>query len=559
MNGPNSEMAQGSQLNEVGGASDESLDKAPHSGRATRLTEPEQSPASSDGSPLDIETLRHPAEYSRLILAVSASIIGVGVLLLIFVIVYSTSLVELAGVFALLLLLVVGIIWLFLIVGRARLLGNCLFVSHLSLPQLQQVVDTVRNRVGYSRRVDIYVSDSVDHPVTLATFMGTRILILKAGTVADLETEDNRQQLEFVLGSVFGALKARHRQFILLSVLLEFETKLKVLNVFLTPYFRATVYTGDQIGAACCGSVTAALAAMNRLMVGKELASNVALEGVLNQAVKVRKRLLPRLGQLDSTTPHLTNRYLNLLAFMASKFPEEMNAYVTSLDSPSRELLAELNDTSIHGRSLRPARAVLATAALVTVSVLALLGLGMSQWRSEIVAAFEPAPTATPMPAPTQEPAPAPPEPTRTTSFGLSILLSVIPNEVEPCQETTVEAEFRQGVREISCSPSSLDSLHYVQYESEASMREDYLSIVPTTLPGSDCSAGPSSLAYNFRTSSGVSDLSCYENQGGSIVFVWTSKVTNIFGDSHLLGICTSRSLDYPQIYAEWRALISRT
>lgn len=559
MSGDSPEIGQDSLQEKVGAIPKESLRVAQFPGQTTQLVESAQPSGRGDGSPLDIDKLRHPSEYSRLVLAVTASIIGVGVLVLILVIVYSTPLFELAGVVVLILLPVIGIIWLVLVVARARLLGNSLLLSRDSLPQLQQVVDTVRHRVGYNRRVDIYVSDSVDQPVTLATFMGTRVLILKASTVADLQTEDNRPQLEFVLGSVFGALKARHQQFILLSVLLEFETKLKVLNVFLSPYFRSTVYTGDQIGAACCGSVTAALAAMNRLMVGKELGSSVLLDGLLNQAAEVRKHLLPRLGQLESAVPHLTNRYLNLLAFMAAEFPQEMNAYLSSLDSPPRELLAALNDTSVHGKSPRTRRAVLATAALVTVIVLALLGLGMREWRPEIMAAIEPTPT--PTPAPTQESRPTTPEPTvsQTTSLGLTFLLSVVPNDVEPCQEITVEAKFRQGVRELSCSPSNLDSLHYIQYRSEANMRADYLSIVPTTLPGSDCRVGPSGLAYDVSTSYGVQDLSCYENQNGSIVFVWTSTFTNIFGDYHLLGICTSRSLDYPGIYEHWEALVSRS
>jgi hypothetical protein len=552
-------------------AQDEALSMAGRSAPTGRLPEPEQQSEHRAGPPLDVNALRHPAEYSRLVLAAATAVVAPGVMVMFIVIVLATGPLELLGLAALLLAVAVATLWLFLVTGRAHLLGNSLLVSHESLPELQGVVDTVRDHVGYSRRVDVYVSEAAEKPVMLATFMGTRILILKSTTVSDLQTEANLPQLKFLLGSEFGALKARHQQFILLSVLLEFETKLKILNIFLAPYFRATVYTGDQIGAACCGSLPAAVAMLNRLMVGKELGSSVLSEGVVNQAAVVRKRWLPRLEQMNSTTPHLTNRYLNLMAFMAANFPEETKAYLDSLDEPARGRLTAFNESSTHRTGYKTSVAALtAVAALITALVLVLTGLGMAQWRSEILAAIEPAPSSSPSPEPepgptfpVPEPSPTFPvpeaSPTTSNRLPLYLLLTAIPDEVEPCRQVIVEAAFGQGaVLEVECSPVNFDSLTYVEYESVAELEASYASIVPASLPGADCSAVPSSLVYDISTSNGVRALSCYENQNGAIVFVWTSTIRSALGDSHLLGICTSNSRAYERMYEEWEILVTR-
>lgn len=83
---------------------------------------------------------------------------------------------------------------------------------------------------------------------------------------------------------------------------------------------------------------------------------------------------------------------------MAAEFPQETKVYLSSLDRPSRELLAALNDASVHGKAPKSRNAVIAVAAaaLTTLIVLAMFGLGMTQWRAEIVAALEPSLTPVP-------------------------------------------------------------------------------------------------------------------------------------------------------------------
>lgn len=510
---------------------------------------------------LDINQLRHPTEFSRLVLALTAAFVTVGLVVLAIVLVFGTEQVAPLGAAVLLpAVLFLGsitmILWLTVLTTRARMLGNSLLVSDESLPYMQQVVDHVRGRVGYFRRVDIYISDAQDDPVRLLKFLGIRVLILKSSAVADLQAEERRPELEFFLGSIFGSLTARHQHFILLRILLELETRLKVLNIFLAPYYRATVYTGDQIGVACCGSVPAAIAMMNRLLVGNELSKSVQLDGILSQAVQVRKRWAPRWTQLFVTTPNLTNRYLNLVAFTAVKFPRETDSYLSSREAPTRELTAALGAVSLRWKAPRPRRALLVSAATLTTAAILVLGaVAMTQWRDRILEAVAPSPV--PGTTPLVEPMPGPTPITTDIEASPARLLESIPDGVEPCQEAVVSPGIGQGaIGGLQCSPIYLDSFDYIQYRELSDMQSAYYSTIPSSLPGTDCRVGPSGVEFSTNNY-GIIELSCYQEQAGEIVFVWTYASDEYPTDVHLLGIARSSDLGYSQMYEEWVLVIS--
>ncbi|MDQ6740854.1 MAG: hypothetical protein M3021_10995, partial [Actinomycetota bacterium] len=350
------------------------------------------------GPVMDIRRLQHPYEYSRLLLALSSTVIVFGaVVLWIFIVLPELAVPYLAPVVLVLLLLAIAI-WLVVLVRRARLLGGAILVAPETLPRLADVVQSVRTGLDYRRRVDVYVAEKASGPVSMFNFMGTRIILLEGGLVADLQQDAKRPQLVFLLGSKFGQLTARHRQFTLLVAWLEGQESLKFLNLFLAPYFRATTYSGDQIGAACCNDIQAAGAMMNRLLVGKELSPSLVISGVLDQAARVRTRWLPRFSQLAMNEPHLTNRYLNLMAFAAQRSPVPAQAYFDTLDPATRQRLTKAIQDSPHGRtpgrSRKTVQAVIA--ALATAAALVFTGFVGTQARTMLLTAAEDSVTVEP-------------------------------------------------------------------------------------------------------------------------------------------------------------------
>jgi hypothetical protein len=293
--------------------------------------------------PLDIRSLLHPSENSRLVLALSVSLFVFAVVAIGLIAGHESSL-----LFEIILVLAAtgGSIWWFLQLARSRLLGGAVRVSDASLPELQAVFDEVRARLDYHRDIDVYIMDKVTGGSALTSYLGTRIIQVEGGLVAELLEEGHRAELTYLIGRHIGQLKAKHTRLQWILIVISAVDSLKFLQLFLAPYFRATAKSGDQIAAACCGDIRATARMMNRLLVGKELGPRLDIKGVLDQAVTVRSRWLPRLAQLFQNLPHATNRYLNLLAFFAQTAPDEINAWRATLDPATANRLAAVLDAS---------------------------------------------------------------------------------------------------------------------------------------------------------------------------------------------------------------------
>lgn len=239
-------------------------------------------PRSSEGTPapaISIAALRHPSEESRLRLALAATAIVFGV---------AAELVVAAagwlalGILAGVLVLFGALIWLGLQIYRARLLGHAVKVTPDSLPELHSALEDVRARLDYHRRVDVYVIEKANPSTQLTSYLGTRVLVLEGNLIADLVNEDPAR-ITFLLARFIGALKARHDRFTPVLVVLMTIESLKFLFFFLAPYYRATVYSGDQIAQVACGSFPAALSTTERLLAGKQIEGQLRAPGLIGQ------------------------------------------------------------------------------------------------------------------------------------------------------------------------------------------------------------------------------------------------------------------------------------
>jgi len=315
----------------------------------------------------DIRLLLHPSERSRyhLAMAVLTSVLGSFAIL-----VFAAGGVVALGTGAVVIVMLSISTWVGIQVFRARLLGNAVRVTEQSLPELERLVRDIRGVLSYDRPIDVYVVEHGGSPATLTSYLGQRVIVLEGGLVAELLKSERRPELTFLIARFVGALKARHMRFSPALVVLQGIEQLQFLNLFLMPYERATAYSGDQIGLACCGDLRPSLGVLNRLLVGKELTPQLAVRGVLDQAAEVRRRRLPRLAQLFSGWPHLTNRYLNLLAFASVTNSRGLAEFRGAIgDDPDRHFAAALKPWK---RPARGGRRILSPLAACVVTALVL-------------------------------------------------------------------------------------------------------------------------------------------------------------------------------------------
>jgi hypothetical protein len=304
---------------------------------ASRIAPAPRITAPAPRSTPSIEPLLHPTEPSRLALALLAS--GLALLFPFLIIIHTGGI----GVIIVTLAIIVGTIWVTIQLSRARLLGRSVRVDKSTFPEVDAIVADVCATLDYRRRIEVYITEKAT-PTSIVTtsLLGTRLIVIEGGLVADLLQPGKQPQLTFLIGRSIGALRARHMRLEILIRILEAAEVLKYVAPFIRPYYRATAYSGDQIGMMCCSDLEAALEATRRLLVGSEMAAKVNAGVAVPQALLVKQRLLPRLVQLLAVEPHVTNRYANLLCFGRYHAPELWAQMVDTLDEYERRCLEEI-------------------------------------------------------------------------------------------------------------------------------------------------------------------------------------------------------------------------
>ena len=277
-----------------------------------------------------VRPLLHPTEQSRLALALVASVAALGLPLLLLV---SVGGVRLLVYIAIGLGFFLGSIWLATQMARARLLGCSVRVDDFTFPEFQELIDDVCETLHYDQPIEVYVADKITSGIVMMSLLGTRMILIEGSLLADLMAPDKRAQLVFLIGRHVGALRAKLTRLDLVVLIMQSAEVLKYVTPFILPYYRAIAYSGDQIGMMCCGSPEASFEATRRLLVGGEMASQLVDGSVLPQALLVKRRLLSRLAQLLSASPHITNRYANLVCFARYHDPAAWRMLQAKMDS----------------------------------------------------------------------------------------------------------------------------------------------------------------------------------------------------------------------------------
>ena len=522
----------------------------PASGPAAQLSAARARPA------LDVRRLKHPSEPSRFALAASASILLVGLGLLL--VVRLTGIIGVAALGATL-LVVLGSVWWAVQVHRASLLGAAARVTPETFPVLSEAADEIRQQVGYARPVEIFVIAHTEAPARLTSFFGTHVLLMEGDLVADLVKPENRPQLDFVLATFFGKLKVKALAWAPLLIAIDSLRLPQVLNFIIAPWERATVYTGDQVAATCCGSLDESIIALNRLPVGKELAHSVGMSGLLDQAASVRRRWLPRLQQLYSRYPHLTNRYLNLLSFADHSVSEQAHTFRERLspitDARVKDVSAKL--TRLHKRGPRRALPISAIGTSLALLGLAAFWIFSSVPQKDaltlgsIFAGSTPAPVAsTPTPSDTSSASsgtlsPSPESP----SDPVSALESHVPvTFANTCSAVTPQTAMTGLIAAITCAPSAYGypaSVQYYQYDNSTDMNVAFENDAYGVTEGGTCDQAGQRGAYHFTNDPSAGLWACYYNTSNQGLMIWTNA------DLDILTVA-SDPVETPQQLNDW-------
>lgn len=295
-------------------------------------------------SPDDLQRLLHPNETSRfvlaLVVAIPATLVAIGIVFVS------------AGIA----LLVVGVIlllaWCVLQILKSMLIGSAVRVSPDNFPDVHEIVVEARRRLDYPEDIDVYIVEGGSVNMILYKFFQTRFMVIHSDVIASMPPGLCKPQLLWMIGRFVGALKAKHMRLTFLSIIINSIEKIRIFNLLLLPYERATQYSGDQIGLALCNDLDEAVLAFNKMLVGKDVAHRIQLKGLLAQANELDASFFGWLSRIFSTHPHMISRYLNLLAFARYHSPQAFRAFVEKFDNVT---VAEIGSLLPDTYPLRPA------------------------------------------------------------------------------------------------------------------------------------------------------------------------------------------------------------
>jgi hypothetical protein len=283
-----------------------------------------------------------------------------------------------AGTVALIVPLFALLVWIGARVLFAHYVGNTVLVSEVNYPRINAIAEDLKRRMGYPKRVYIFVLEMSSFNAFLSRLFFRRAIFL---TSEILEQGVTDGEARWLVGRFIGYLRAR-RQTGALGMIIRAAQKLLVFNLFILPYERAMVYTGDRLAlAALGGDVSTATSAMQKLFVGRQLGYSLNPEGILDQQRQLKGTFFGFLARVSTGFPHLTARYVSLIEFAKAFFPEQFGKFAAANPGIPADLSPMVSGPpSDRGR---PAKSGMAPGWVVVTSItIALLGVTLLGWRS---------------------------------------------------------------------------------------------------------------------------------------------------------------------------------
>ncbi len=228
------------------------------------------------------------------------------------------------GTIVLIVPLVAFVLWLGMRVFFANMLGNSVLVSAENYPRVLAMTEEIKARVGYTKPIYIFVYEDGSFNAYMQHLFFRRAIFLNSQL---LHSEVTDREVRWLVGRFVGYMRAR-KQAGFLGWVIRAAQHLLIFNFFILPYERAMVYTGDRLALAeIDGDLSSAIAAMQKLLVGRELGYSINPEGLIAQHRQVKGSIFAFLARMAKGFPHTTARYVDLVLFARAFFPEQFKAF----------------------------------------------------------------------------------------------------------------------------------------------------------------------------------------------------------------------------------------
>jgi hypothetical protein len=232
-----------------------------------------------------------------------------------------------AGTIFLIVPIIALVIWLGARTLFAHLVGNTVLVSTLNYPRIHGIVEELKVTMEFEKPIFVFVYESSSFNALLRFMFFRRAICLNSELLA---TGVSDNEVRWLVGRFIGYLRARHQAGVLGWIIRAAQNAL-IFNLFLLPYERAMVHTGDRLAVAAMeGDVSSAVSAMQKLLVGRQLGYSLNPEGILEQQRRIKGTFFGFLARMMSPFPHVTSRYVDLIVFAKSFYPMQYEKFAAA-------------------------------------------------------------------------------------------------------------------------------------------------------------------------------------------------------------------------------------
>jgi hypothetical protein len=230
-----------------------------------------------------------------------------------------------AGTIVLVVPLFAFLIWMSGRVLYATFMGHSILVSELNYARIHHIGEDLKTRIGYPKKVDIFVYEQGHFNAYLYKFFFYRRAVFLNSELLEAGVTDD--ELRWLIGRFVGYLRTR-RESGFWGWTIRAAQHLLIFDFFILPYERAMVYTGDRIAlGVIAGDISSAVSAMQKIFVGRQLGYSVNPSGIVAQHRMVKGSLFALLARLPIAYPHMTARYVDLIGFAKKRYPEQFQRF----------------------------------------------------------------------------------------------------------------------------------------------------------------------------------------------------------------------------------------
>ena len=222
-------------------------------------------------------------------------------------------------------LFVIGFSAIWVKIRQGQLLGQSIKVSENQLPEIYKIAQTASQRLCMSLP-DIFVTQNPVINAYAIGFMGKKSVVLNSATVESMSSDE----LLAIIGHEFTHIKAGHTNWLVITSSTE-SVQIPIISqitgfVFLF-WSRKAEYTSDRGAVLACRDPRAAVNALAKVAVGRELFEKLNLEKLFNQKMNIDEDDISKLSESLSTHRYIINRMHEINKFFKSTEYSHLTKY----------------------------------------------------------------------------------------------------------------------------------------------------------------------------------------------------------------------------------------